>query len=85
MGIYNSLQLREVFHLEFLRWLGRSVKSEAYAVKGGVNLRLFFRSFRYSEDMPNGEDKDINNSGVVAWSEDRVSRVRYMLELQVKF
>jgi len=27
------------------------VKAENYAVKGGVNLRLFFKSFRYSEDM----------------------------------
>ena len=61
MEIYNSLQLREVFHLEFLRWLGRSVKSEAYAVKGGVNLRLFFRSFRYSEDM----DIDVRGIGVI--------------------
>lgn len=47
----NSLQLREVFHIEFLRWLGRKVKAEHYAVKGGVNLRFFFKSFRYSEDM----------------------------------
>ena len=49
--IYNSLQLREVFHIEFLRWFGREVRSEHYAVKGGTNLRLFFKSFRYSEDM----------------------------------
>jgi len=47
----NSLQLREVFHIEFLRWLGRKVKAEHYAVKGGANLRFFFKSFRYSEDM----------------------------------
>jgi len=49
--MYNHLQLREVFHLEFLRWFGRKVKSEYYAVKGGVNLRFFFKSVRYSEDM----------------------------------
>ena len=48
---YDQLQVREVFHLEFLRWLGRKVKAEHYAVKGGVNLRLFFGSFRYSEDI----------------------------------
>ncbi len=47
----NSLQLREVFHIEFLRWLGRKVKAEHYAVKGGVNLRFFFKNFRYSLDM----------------------------------
>ena len=51
MDRYTHLQLREVFHLEFLRWFGRKVKAGDYAVKGGVNLRLFFKSFRYSEDM----------------------------------
>lgn len=49
--IYTHLQLREIFHLEFLRWLGRKIKPENYALKGGVNLRFFFNSFRYSEDM----------------------------------
>ncbi|MCM8831837.1 MAG: nucleotidyl transferase AbiEii/AbiGii toxin family protein [Candidatus Omnitrophica bacterium] len=48
--MYNPLQLREIFHLEFLRWFGRKVKKN-YALKGGVNLRFFFKSFRYSEDM----------------------------------
>ena len=51
MDYYNSLQLRELFHIEFLRRLGRTVKAENYAVKGGVNLRFFFKSIRYSEDM----------------------------------
>lgn len=49
--IYNYLQLRELFHLEFLRWFGRKVKAIFYALKGGTNLRFFFNSFRYSEDM----------------------------------
>lgn len=49
--MYNQLQLREVFHLEFLRWFGRKVKAEYYTLKGGANLRFFFNSFRYSEDM----------------------------------
>lgn len=47
----DSLQLRELFHLEFLRWLGRAVKAKHYVLKGGANLRFFFNSFRYSEDM----------------------------------
>jgi predicted nucleotidyltransferase component of viral defense system len=51
MNIYTPLQIREIFHIEFLRWLGRKIKPENYAVKGGTNLRLFFKSFRYSEDM----------------------------------
>ncbi len=49
--IYTHLQLRELFHIEFLRLLGRKLKTNNYAVKGGVNLRLFFKSVRYSEDM----------------------------------
>ncbi len=58
MDRYNSLQMREVFHIAFLRRLGRAVKAEHYAVKGGINLRLFFKSFRYSEDM------DLDASGI---------------------
>src|SRR3989338_4146183 len=50
-AIYTHLQLREIFHLEFLRWLGRKIKQENYVLKGGVNLRFFFNNFRYSEDM----------------------------------
>jgi hypothetical protein len=51
MIMYNSLQQREVFHLEFLRWFGRKVDSRYYALKGGASMRFFFRSIRYSEDM----------------------------------
>jgi predicted nucleotidyltransferase component of viral defense system len=49
--MYNQLQTREIFHLEFLRWFGRKAKREYYALKGGSNLRFFFNSLRYSEDM----------------------------------
>jgi len=49
--IYTPLHLREVFHLEFLRWFGKKIEAGCYCLKGGVNLRLFFRSIRYSEDM----------------------------------
>ena len=49
--MYNSLQQREVFHLEFLRWFGRKADPKCYAVKGGVNMRFFFDSIRYSEGM----------------------------------
>lgn len=49
--MYSPLQLREIFHLEFLRWFGHKVEAEYYALKGGVNIRFFFNSFRYSEDM----------------------------------
>lgn len=49
--IYNPLQMREVFHLEFLRWFARKMEADYYVLKGGVNLRLFFKNIRYSGDM----------------------------------
>ncbi len=49
--IYTPLQVREVFHIEFLRWFIRRIPAEEYVLKGGVNLRLFFKSIRYSEDI----------------------------------
>ena len=58
MNIYNPLQVREIFHLEFLRWLSKKIKAKNYALKGGVNLRFFFNSFRYSQDM------DLDVSGI---------------------
>lgn len=48
---YTTLQIREAFHLEFLRWLGKRVKVGSYVLKGGVNMRCFYKSVRYSEDM----------------------------------
>lgn len=60
MAIYDSLQLREIFHLEFLRWLCRKLRLEYFALKGGVNLRFFFNSIRYSEDI----DLDVHKINV---------------------
>ncbi len=45
------MQLREIFHLEFLKWLARKINVKYFALKGGINLRFFFNSPRYSEDM----------------------------------
>jgi predicted nucleotidyltransferase component of viral defense system len=58
--MYTPLQIREIFHLEFLRWFIRKIPSDQYVLKGGVNLRLFFKSIRYSEDM----DIDVHGVGV---------------------
>jgi len=54
----DPLQKREVFHLTFLRALGRSAPLSTFVVKGGCNLRFFFGSIRYSEDI------DLDASGV---------------------
>ncbi len=57
-NMFDSLQQREVFHLAFLRALGRALPMASHALKGGSNLRFFFGSVRYSEDM------DLDVSGV---------------------
>ncbi len=41
----------ELFHLLFLRQFERQIDSQLYAIKGGCNLRFFFNSCRYSEDL----------------------------------
>lgn len=51
MLVYSPFQIREIFHLEFLRWFSRKVSANSYGLKGGANLRFFFESRRYSEDM----------------------------------
>jgi len=41
----------ELFHLLFLRMLAAGSDRTHYCVKGGCNLRFWFRSVRYSEDL----------------------------------
>ncbi|MCM8775767.1 MAG: nucleotidyl transferase AbiEii/AbiGii toxin family protein [Candidatus Omnitrophica bacterium] len=60
LAAYRPMEIREVFHLEFLRWFTRKIEARSYCLKGGVNLRFFFKSIRYSEDM------DIDLAGVRA-------------------
>lgn len=47
----NDKELREIFHLLFLENLLRGSDPKLYVLKGGVNLRFFLKSPRYSEDM----------------------------------
>jgi len=47
----TDTQLREVFHFCFLERLLKVSAPNLYVLKGGVNLRFFFNSPRYSEDM----------------------------------
>lgn len=58
--MYTPLQQRESFHLAFLRLFSRRMRSDLYALKGGVNLRFYYQSPRYSEDM----DLDIHKTPV---------------------
>ena len=48
---YSSFELRELFHLNFLRHLSVRLSGRAYAVKGGICLRFFHSSPRLSEDI----------------------------------
>jgi len=47
----TDLQKREAFHLQFLRAFVRGPAGQHVVLKGGCNLRFFYGSVRYSEDM----------------------------------
>ncbi|MEX1263938.1 MAG: nucleotidyl transferase AbiEii/AbiGii toxin family protein [Actinomycetota bacterium] len=47
----TGAQVVEYFHLAFLQVLQARLDQTRYVVKGGVNLRYFFDSQRYSEDI----------------------------------
>jgi len=54
----DDVAVREAFHVVLLRELVRRVNPSLFRLKGGVNLRLFFGSVRYSEDMDlDGDDR----------------------------
>ena len=58
MILYSLKESVESFHLVVLDLLGRKVDKKLYALKGGCNLRFFFKSIRYSNDM----DLDVNTA-----------------------
>jgi predicted nucleotidyltransferase component of viral defense system len=47
----GDIQAVEKFHLLFLAQLGSRIDKRLYALKGGSNLRFFWKSIRYSEDI----------------------------------
>lgn len=61
MAKYSAVQTIECFHLVFLEVLRVRLDPARYVLKGGANLRYFFDSARYSEDI------DIDVSGVADW------------------
>jgi predicted nucleotidyltransferase component of viral defense system len=56
----NAYLAVELFHLVFLRHLGDRLERNLYALKGGCNLRFYFKSIRYSEDI----DIDVHTASV---------------------
>lgn len=51
MKLLNPKQSVELFHLLFLYQLSRKVDKNLYTLKGGCNMRFYFKSIRYSENM----------------------------------
>jgi predicted nucleotidyltransferase component of viral defense system len=51
MEKYIPRQYVELFHLLFLTQIGRKLDKRFYALKGGCNMRFFFKSPRYSKDI----------------------------------
>ncbi len=47
----TDAQVIEFFHLAFLQVLQSRVGQDNYVLKGGTNLRYFYESLRYSEDI----------------------------------
>lgn len=47
----SDRQIVELFHLHFVRLLCSGPSKGSFAIKGGCNLRFFFESVRYSEDI----------------------------------
>jgi hypothetical protein len=61
----NPRQSIESFHLIVLSQIGRKLDKKKWALKGGCNLRFFFRSPRYSDDL----DLDVQGMPVVVLRE----------------
>ena len=67
MRLYSPRESVELFHLVILDLLGRKVDKKLYALKGDCNLRFFFKSIRYSQDM----DLDVST----ALSKDKLQAI----------
>jgi predicted nucleotidyltransferase component of viral defense system len=66
----RDAQAIELFHLAFLQVLQGRLNQDRYVLKGGANLRYFFESVRYSEDI------DLDVSGIERWElEEKVDGV----------
>jgi hypothetical protein len=64
-------QTVESFHLQFARLLCAGPDKDSFAIKGGCNLRFFFESVRYSEDI----DFDVTDRIPVHTLKERVSKI----------
>ena len=58
MKVLRAPHAVELFHLAFLQVLQSRLDHDHYILKGGTNLRYFFESVRYSEDI------DLDTAGI---------------------
>jgi hypothetical protein len=56
---HSPLALREGFHVVLLRALAERLQGRDWVLKGGTNLRLYFGSIRFSEDIDLDVGKDV--------------------------
>lgn len=74
----TEIEMIEYFHLVFLQVLPTRLDKSHYVLKGGVNLRYFFGSHRYSEDI------DLDAVRIESWSlQTRVDKVLDSPAMQV--
>jgi hypothetical protein len=68
--VLSDRQTVELFHLQFIRLLCSGPDRDRFAIKGGCNLRFFFESVRYSEDI------DLDTAGLAVHKlKDKVSAI----------
>ena len=62
LKILSPVAAREAVHLLILQEFAKVHEGDAVVLKGGVNLRLFFGSVRYSEDMDLDGDPECSDA-----------------------
>lgn len=78
MADLDRRQIIELFHVAFLDVLSHKLAQTLYVLKGGANLRYFFGSPRYSEDI------DLDASEVETWRlEEKVDDVLASPQLKI--
>jgi hypothetical protein len=70
----DDLEAREALHVLLLSKLSEGARPGSFVLKGGVNVRLFFGSPRYSEDLDLDVDPDAKRQVMRAITETLSSR-----------
>jgi len=81
MPTISPVAAREIVHLLILRELAGIRRGTGITVKGGVNLRLFFGSVRYSEDM-DLDGTDQASEAIRRWLKDMFENTDFARRLR---